>query len=89
MKLEEGEVKCSRCKGRGSIKGGADTYLHHISCPKCHGEKKLDWISNAMGERPTPKYSNGNVFIGYQAGQSMTTGSQNVFIGYKEDIHNE
>jgi len=69
MKLEEGEVICSKCKGRG--------------CYKCKGKGKLDWVSNMMGEKPIPKYSNGNVCIGYKAGHNLTTGSNNVCIGYK------
>ena len=47
IKLEEGEVICSRCEGRGcspffSIQEAQET------CPKCNGEGKLDWVSNAM-----------------------------------------
>ncbi len=87
MKLEDGEVICSRCEGRGNIKNEGNSYLHYTSCPKCHGEKKLDWISNAMGELPTPKYSHGNILIGYQAGHNITTGSNNVCIGYKAGYH--
>jgi len=42
MKLKEGEVLCSKCKGKGLIE---NTY----HCDKCDGVGKLDWVSNAMG----------------------------------------
>ena len=40
MKVEEGYVKCSTCKGTG--KDG--DYI----CQKCQGEGVTDWITNAM-----------------------------------------
>ncbi len=44
--LEEGEVICSKCNGKGD-NGNAST------CSKCNGKGKLDWVSNAMGQ-PEP-----------------------------------
>ena len=81
IKLEEGEVICSRCKGEGCTPF-VDYQSAQNTCPKCWGEGKLDWISNAMGERPKPNY-NENIFIGYKAGYNVTTGSHNIAIGYK------
>jgi len=54
MILNEGEVKCSKCNGGGSL---YETHSHHVHgnshavasvCTKCNGAGKLDWISNIM-----------------------------------------
>ena len=49
MKLEEWEVVCYRCNGKTSTL--LDKYGKRITCPKCYGEGKLDWIENVIGKR--------------------------------------
>ena len=55
MKLEEGEMICDKCNGRGIIpkiiipKGEICTALF---CRKCKGTGKLDWIENVVGKKP-------------------------------------
>jgi len=44
--LEEGEIICNKCEGSGYISVGSNFYQ---LCPKCQGEKKLDWISAITG----------------------------------------
>jgi len=58
VKLEEGEVKCPKCKGKAYTReeNGFKTL-----CSKCMGYGKLDWIENVVGVRPgnrsgRPKY---------------------------------
>lgn len=46
MKIEEGYVKCSACKGTGED----GVYV----CQKCQGEGVIDWISNAMAKIKKP-----------------------------------
>jgi hypothetical protein len=51
IELNEGEVICSACKGRGIITGKGFDDMTSI-CEKCNGHGKVDWVTNAMG---TPK----------------------------------
>lgn len=46
MKVEEGQVKCSACKGTGED----GVYV----CQKCQGEGVTDWVSNAMAKIKKP-----------------------------------
>ncbi len=55
-KLEEGEVMCSKCEGRGCTPF-VDKQTCQEVCSKCNGEGKLDWISNAMVKKPIPQAS--------------------------------
>jgi hypothetical protein len=41
VKLNEGDIICDVCKGWGRISGKL--------CPKCFGNRKLDWIENVLG----------------------------------------
>jgi RecJ-like exonuclease len=41
MKLEEGDIVCSRCLGSGKEKD-------RFTCKKCYGEGKVDWITNVI-----------------------------------------
>ncbi len=54
LKLEEGEVICSKCEGRG-CSPFVDKQYAQETCSKCNGEGKLDWISNAMVKKPIPQ----------------------------------
>ena len=57
VKLEEGEVICSKCEGERRISISNEYYSSYIiTCPKCHGIGKLDWVSNAMGVDSTNYY---------------------------------
>ena len=47
--LEEGETICDRCNGSGYEPIGDDAQVLRMSCKKCQGEKKVDWISNITG----------------------------------------
>jgi len=47
MDLEEGEVICSKCKGKGLILHN-DIKKMDYNCGKCNGTGKTDWITNAM-----------------------------------------
>ena len=67
--LEKGEVICNLCKGGGSWprlfleKESA----YYYTCPKCHGDGKLDWIDNASGgKRPLSRF--------FQSGGSVKDG---------------
>lgn len=51
LKLEEGEIICDKCSGYGSYPLPHKLKNNELSglCPKCWGNKKVDWIENAMG----------------------------------------
>jgi len=54
--LKTGESECKVCKGTGQIEIKKDKkyqrfFSSHISCQKCYGDGKLDWIENVVGKR--------------------------------------
>jgi Zn finger protein HypA/HybF involved in hydrogenase expression len=54
MDLKPGEVICDECKGRGEvIEPFSESHNSYdclfMTCPKCKGYKKLDWIEVATG----------------------------------------
>jgi hypothetical protein len=51
IKLEEGEVICSRCKGKCRDPHGVYYY-----CQKCNGKGKMDWVSDIMWVDSTEDY---------------------------------
>lgn len=51
MILNEGEVICDKCNGKGTIWDG---FKCKSCCSKCLGKGKLDWVTNAMGGRRKP-----------------------------------
>ena len=53
VEVEEHEFICDKCDGFGFIQDKDPDYL--ITCPKCQGAKKVDWIENAVGKKPKPK----------------------------------
>ncbi len=48
MKLELGEIKCDKCKGKKNINRGV---YGIVPCSKCKGVGKLDWIENIVGKK--------------------------------------
>jgi len=48
-KLEEGEVVCPRCKGKGWTAMWGVEYKE--TCDKCFGIGKLDWVENVVGKQ--------------------------------------
>lgn len=48
MKLKEGELICDKCNGTGYVVEEERKRRRHPWCPKCHGFKKVDWVSNAI-----------------------------------------
>jgi len=59
LKLELGEVLCSKCKGETFIryteKRGNGFYPMKQICDKCKGHGKLDWIENITGIKKPSK----------------------------------
>ena len=52
IELKPGEVICDRCNGTGkNIIQPIGDFLECPWCPKCHGAKKVDWISNAIWKK--------------------------------------
>lgn len=48
IKLNPGEEFCPKCNGKGKTLMKKDVTL---TCSKCYGFGKLDWIENAMGKK--------------------------------------
>lgn len=59
MELEHGEVICDSCEGETFIRyteqRGKHFYPKKITCPKCNGHGKLDWVENITGTKRTAK----------------------------------
>jgi hypothetical protein len=67
--LEEGEVLCSSCKGRGYHPSKQNPDTMASVCRKCNGDRKIDWITNAMGIQKRP-----NLYGSSSYGFSSTSG---------------
>ena len=50
MELQDHEVFCSKCGGEGVVLPLGEQVAS--VCPKCHGRRKVDWVSNAMSKAP-------------------------------------
>lgn len=76
FKLEEWEMVCDKCEGRGT------SWIYTTPCSKCQGKGKVDWIENIVGKKPETIDTSGsnNAFVGYQSGLCKTTGSDNIII---------
>jgi hypothetical protein len=48
IKLKEGEELCNRCIGAGFLEKEGE---YCISCPKCLGRGKLDWVEQIVGAK--------------------------------------
>ena len=59
MELLPGEEICPNCKGSGD---GTGKYIegYRITCQRCWGEGKLDWIEMAMGKQQAPIFLAGS-----------------------------
>lgn len=57
IELQEGETICDKCEGTGRDPNHNHPWNWTNICPKCQGEKKLDWISRATGVAPKDPYS--------------------------------
>jgi len=55
IKLEDGEKFCPKCDGKGRVPhkwaGYGGTRKGSLTCDKCLGEGKIDWIENATGKK--------------------------------------
>ena len=60
MKLELGEIKCDKCKGKKNINRGV---YGIVPCSKCKGVGKLDWIKNVVGKREPNPIMNGVTWL--------------------------
>ena len=56
MKLKDGEFICPVCKGKGIIIKHDNSFKYvmetAISCYRCRGTRKVDWIGNIVGNHP-------------------------------------
>jgi hypothetical protein len=58
VELNPGKIICDKCNGRGEIvepfSESHNSYdCDFITCPKCKGNKKVDWIENVVGVKET------------------------------------
>jgi len=51
MILEEGEMVCHKCKGKGHWYEESEFGDSLIICQWCQGKGKVDWIENIVGAR--------------------------------------
>ena len=77
LHLEEGELICDKCGGKGHLDDG----LGMVNvCSKCWGAGKLDWIDNAMGKK-IPDFSSGSIY-GSTSGTDVMPPSQKAVMDY-------
>ncbi len=58
--LKEGEVICNKCSGTGEIHGRRRIDAS-LTCSKCWGVGKLDWIDNVMGRSNFDQFPHGEL----------------------------
>ena len=68
--LKEDEIICDRCKGSGYEPGYDPSRVIRLTCQKCQGERKLDWISAITGVPPKQYYSGSSSSCGGMASTS-------------------
>lgn len=76
--LEEGELICSSCGGRGYHPSAQQWNTVASTCRKCGGDGKVDWVTNAMG---TPKGQKTHGTSGYAVGNIATSTPQKTKVG--------
>ena len=59
--LKPGEVICDKCNGTGYYIEDMESFSHPW-CPKCHGAKKVDWVSNAIWKKEHCHYIKPGVY---------------------------
>jgi len=58
LDIQDGEFLCDKCEGIGTIPYESSGYVQSqnaswevaVVCPKCQGDKKVDWVSNITGK---------------------------------------
>lgn len=67
LKLEEGELICDKCEGKGGHSNGdpADDLCDAgwVRCQKCQGGGKVDWIENIVGKKPEMNFGSSSTSI--------------------------
>jgi hypothetical protein len=78
--LEDGEIICDKCEGTGVV----SPEIFFTICPKCQGEKKLDWISAITGVKPKSITSGGCSSSGASmSSTSNPSGSSGLFVPFR------
>jgi len=62
MKLEEGEVVCSKCEGNGYFPLRVKPDENQMTCSKCNGKGKVDWFH--FSEKSIPRGFNCSISEG-------------------------
>ncbi len=73
LKLEEGEMICDKCDGKGTITSRIDTNCASM-CQKCQGLGKVDWVENIVGKKPEG--------IGMSSSSGPSCGSTSISSGF-------
>lgn len=53
MRMNPGEMLCDKCNGTGFV-NSKDGPLQEEVCPKCRGQRKIDWVENVVGVTKPP-----------------------------------
>jgi len=73
LELAPGEEICPNCKGSGEEPGNFIDGIR-ITCHRCWGDRKLDWIEMAMGKQSSSSFlraaSDGSVEL-YHRGRKI------------------
>ncbi len=63
--LDETEMICDKCNGKGIIPPKLNSNAWPSICTKCQGDGKVDWISNIMGKPRNPQIYDTSSFVVY------------------------
>ena len=80
LKLEEGEMICDKCEGKGCISSKIDPTTMASSCQKCQGTGKVDWIENIVGKKPEMQFGSSSTSSMSSGGTFAVSPGMNNFL---------
>jgi len=87
--LKEDEVRCDACGGSGFENDlsnkSTDGLLYGKTCPKCHGDGKLDWIEHALGGK-SKRVENFTITFDNSFVNCIAEANEEIFKGMSESL---
>jgi len=84
LKLEEGEMVCDKCEGKGgnAYNQPSDdlTKPQWVRCQKCQGTGKVDWIENVVGKKPPDMFGSSSTSSMSSGGTFAVSPGMNNFL---------
>jgi len=95
--ISEGEIICPKCEGRGTVTKMVPSVVDPkayveaiITCKKCNGDGKLDWIQRVVGVDPKILSMDIETMrpIGARIGKPVNVVDSMIILNHQEECHN-